>query len=114
MFELSPSSEDVADAPILGLLAADEAKEKPCKGDPSPPHSSIPPSLSSYFVPFSSAIFEVKTNGFTHGCKPMDAEDCEPFTDVYWIKFSRPAMQDPRQDGSTAWTKSKEGNKKAY
>lgn len=20
-------------------------------------------------------------------CKPMDAEDCEPFTDVYWIKF---------------------------
>ncbi|XP_038971474.1 RNA-binding protein 48-like isoform X2 [Phoenix dactylifera] len=22
-------------------------------------------------------------------CKPMDAEDCEPFTDVYWIKFSQ-------------------------
>lgn len=21
-------------------------------------------------------------------CKPMDAEECEPFTDVYWIKFS--------------------------
>ncbi|KAF3615300.1 putative multiple RNA-binding domain-containing protein 1-like isoform 2 [Capsicum annuum] len=21
------------------------------------------------------------------GCKPMDAEDCEPFTDVFWIKF---------------------------
>ncbi|XP_077210806.1 RNA-binding (RRM/RBD/RNP motifs) family protein isoform X2 [Tasmannia lanceolata] len=20
-------------------------------------------------------------------CKPMDGEDCEPFTDVYWIKF---------------------------
>ncbi|XXG63235.1 hypothetical protein AAC387_Pa05g1471 [Persea americana] len=20
-------------------------------------------------------------------CKPMDAEECEPFTDVYWIKF---------------------------
>ncbi|XP_043703814.1 RNA-binding protein 48 isoform X2 [Telopea speciosissima] len=20
-------------------------------------------------------------------CKPMDEEDCEPFTDVYWIKF---------------------------
>ncbi|KAK4608208.1 hypothetical protein RGQ29_001852 [Quercus rubra] len=20
-------------------------------------------------------------------CKPMDAEDCEPFTDVFWIKF---------------------------
>ncbi|KAL6505533.1 hypothetical protein OROHE_022912 [Orobanche hederae] len=20
-------------------------------------------------------------------CKPMDAEDCEPYTDVYWIKF---------------------------
>lgn len=20
-------------------------------------------------------------------CKPMDAEDCEEFTDVYWIKF---------------------------
>ncbi|CAD5190122.1 unnamed protein product [Musa acuminata subsp. malaccensis] len=22
-------------------------------------------------------------------CKPMDAEDCDPFTDVYWIKFSQ-------------------------
>ncbi|KAJ6797174.1 Uncharacterized protein M6B38_110420 [Iris pallida] len=22
-------------------------------------------------------------------CKPMDAEDCEAFTDVYWIKFSQ-------------------------
>ncbi|KAK1325828.1 hypothetical protein QJS10_CPA01g01286 [Acorus calamus] len=22
-------------------------------------------------------------------CKPMDAEDCEPFTDVYWIKFAQ-------------------------
>ncbi|PKA55959.1 hypothetical protein AXF42_Ash014631 [Apostasia shenzhenica] len=22
-------------------------------------------------------------------CKPMDAEGCEPFTDVYWIKFSQ-------------------------
>ncbi|KAF3645228.1 putative multiple RNA-binding domain-containing protein 1-like isoform 2 [Capsicum annuum] len=22
-------------------------------------------------------------------CKPMDAEDCEPFTDVFWIKFYR-------------------------
>ncbi|CAH9087869.1 unnamed protein product [Cuscuta epithymum] len=22
-------------------------------------------------------------------CKPMDAEDCEPFTDVYWVKFQR-------------------------
>lgn len=22
-------------------------------------------------------------------CKPMDAEDCEPFTDVYWIKFTQ-------------------------
>ncbi|KAI0494247.1 hypothetical protein KFK09_024379 [Dendrobium nobile] len=22
-------------------------------------------------------------------CKPMDAEDCEPFTDVYWIEFSQ-------------------------
>ncbi|KAK8930995.1 hypothetical protein KSP39_PZI017046 [Platanthera zijinensis] len=22
-------------------------------------------------------------------CKPMDAEVCEPFTDVYWIKFSQ-------------------------
>lgn len=20
-------------------------------------------------------------------CKPMDAEDCEPYTDVYWIKY---------------------------
>ncbi|KAI8527080.1 hypothetical protein RHMOL_Rhmol12G0048000 [Rhododendron molle] len=20
-------------------------------------------------------------------CKPMDYEDCEPFTDVYWVKF---------------------------
>ncbi|KAG0504030.1 hypothetical protein HPP92_004102 [Vanilla planifolia] len=87
-------------------------------------------------------------------CKPMDAEDCEPFTDVYWIKFSKASnarfakrklddsvffgnhlqvsyapeyeslsdTQDklegrrievlarikyPRQDGTTAWTKSK-------
>ncbi|KAI3900447.1 hypothetical protein MKW92_027407 [Papaver armeniacum] len=22
-------------------------------------------------------------------CKPMDEEDCEPYTDVYWIKFVR-------------------------
>ncbi|CAL9758994.1 unnamed protein product [Musa acuminata subsp. burmannicoides] len=22
-------------------------------------------------------------------CKPMDAENCDPFTDVYWIKFSQ-------------------------
>lgn len=22
-------------------------------------------------------------------CKPMDGEDCEPFTDVFWIKFYR-------------------------
>ncbi|KAI3947038.1 hypothetical protein MKX01_003453 [Papaver californicum] len=22
-------------------------------------------------------------------CKPMDGEDCEPYTDVYWIKFVR-------------------------
>ncbi|XP_062158845.1 uncharacterized protein LOC133866341 [Alnus glutinosa] len=25
--------------------------------------------------------------GDVEDCKPMDAEDCEPFTDVYWIKF---------------------------
>ncbi|XP_015936196.1 uncharacterized protein LOC107462114 [Arachis duranensis] len=25
--------------------------------------------------------------GEVEECKPMDAEDCEPFTDVYWIKF---------------------------
>ncbi|KAM3706346.1 hypothetical protein ACB098_03G145500 [Castanea mollissima] len=25
--------------------------------------------------------------GDVEECKPMDAEDCEPFTDVYWIKF---------------------------
>jgi hypothetical protein len=22
-------------------------------------------------------------------CKPMDAEDCEPYTDVFFIKFSQ-------------------------
>lgn len=27
------------------------------------------------------------TYGDVQECKPMDAEDCEPFTDVYWIKF---------------------------
>lgn len=27
------------------------------------------------------------TYGQIEECKPMDAEDCEPFTDVYWIKF---------------------------
>lgn len=27
------------------------------------------------------------TYGEVEECKPMDAEDCEPFTDVYWIKF---------------------------
>lgn len=27
--------------------------------------------------------------GEVEECKPMDAEDCEPFTDVYWIKFQR-------------------------
>ncbi|GAB2297403.1 hypothetical protein Dimus_031508 [Dionaea muscipula] len=25
--------------------------------------------------------------GDVEECKPMDAEECEPFTDVYWIKF---------------------------
>ncbi|ONI13423.1 hypothetical protein PRUPE_4G221000 [Prunus persica] len=25
--------------------------------------------------------------GEVEECKPMDEEDCEPFTDVYWIKF---------------------------
>lgn len=27
------------------------------------------------------------TYGDVEECKPMDAEDCEQFTDVYWIKF---------------------------
>lgn len=27
------------------------------------------------------------TYGEVEECKPMDAEDCDPFTDVYWIKF---------------------------
>ncbi|KAF7809306.1 RNA-binding protein 48 [Senna tora] len=27
------------------------------------------------------------TYGEVEECKPMDEEDCEPFTDVYWIKF---------------------------
>ncbi|KAK2430702.1 RNA-binding (RRM/RBD/RNP motifs) family protein [Trifolium repens] len=27
------------------------------------------------------------TYGQVEECKPMDAEDCEQFTDVYWIKF---------------------------
>lgn len=27
------------------------------------------------------------TYGRVDECKPMDAEECEPFTDVYWIKF---------------------------
>ncbi|XP_059656136.1 uncharacterized protein LOC132303077 [Cornus florida] len=27
------------------------------------------------------------TYGDIEECKPMDDEDCEPFTDVYWIKF---------------------------
>ncbi|KAI4374387.1 hypothetical protein MLD38_012389 [Melastoma candidum] len=27
------------------------------------------------------------TYGDVEDCKPMDAEDCEPYTDVYWIKF---------------------------
>lgn len=25
--------------------------------------------------------------GEVEDCKPMDAEDCEPFTDIFWIKF---------------------------
>ncbi|KAL5725120.1 hypothetical protein ACHQM5_008300 [Ranunculus cassubicifolius] len=28
-----------------------------------------------------------QTYGEILECKPMDEEDCEPFTDVYWIKF---------------------------
>ncbi|KAG9449871.1 hypothetical protein H6P81_009836 [Aristolochia fimbriata] len=28
-----------------------------------------------------------KQYGEVEECKPMDAEDCAPFTDVYWIKF---------------------------
>ncbi|XP_020269371.1 insulin-like growth factor 2 mRNA-binding protein 1 isoform X2 [Asparagus officinalis] len=27
--------------------------------------------------------------GNVEECKPMDTEDCEPFTDVFWIKFSQ-------------------------
>ncbi|KAL2233626.1 UNVERIFIED_CONTAM: CRS2-associated factor 2, chloroplastic [Sesamum indicum] len=27
------------------------------------------------------------TYGQVEECKPMDAEECEPYTDVYWIKF---------------------------
>ncbi|KAL2543209.1 RNA-binding (RRM/RBD/RNP motif) family protein [Abeliophyllum distichum] len=27
------------------------------------------------------------TFGQVEECKPMDAEDCEPYTDVYWIKY---------------------------
>ncbi|XP_030548053.1 RNA-binding protein 48-like [Rhodamnia argentea] len=27
------------------------------------------------------------TYGDVEECKPMDEEDCEPYTDVYWIKF---------------------------
>ncbi|XP_074295839.1 uncharacterized protein LOC141623621 isoform X1 [Silene latifolia] len=27
------------------------------------------------------------TYGLVEECKPMDAEECEAFTDVYWIKF---------------------------
>lgn len=27
------------------------------------------------------------TYGTVEECKPMDGEECEPFTDVYWIKF---------------------------
>ncbi|GMH01590.1 hypothetical protein Nepgr_003429 [Nepenthes gracilis] len=27
------------------------------------------------------------TYGEVEECKPMDAEECGPFTDVYWIKF---------------------------
>nr|GMD97010.1 RNA-binding protein 48-like [Ipomoea batatas] len=34
------------------------------------------------------------TYGEVEECKPMDAEDCEPFTDVYWIKFQR--VDNPR------------------
>lgn len=29
------------------------------------------------------------TYGEIEECKPMDGEDCEPFTDVFWIKFYR-------------------------
>ncbi|KAK4355441.1 hypothetical protein RND71_024412 [Anisodus tanguticus] len=29
------------------------------------------------------------TYGQIEECKPMDAEDCEPFTDVFWIRFCR-------------------------
>ncbi|KAH0642557.1 hypothetical protein KY290_034137 [Solanum tuberosum] len=29
------------------------------------------------------------TYGEIEECKPMDAEDCEPFTDVFWIRFCR-------------------------
>ncbi|XP_073287329.1 uncharacterized protein [Primulina huaijiensis] len=29
------------------------------------------------------------TYGTVEECKPMDGEECEPFTDVYWIKFNQ-------------------------
>ncbi|XP_047323594.1 RNA-binding protein 48 [Impatiens glandulifera] len=32
-----------------------------------------------------SKLFE--SYGEVEDCKPMDAEDCEPFTDIFWIKF---------------------------
>jgi len=36
---------------------------------------------------FQSALLDSPLVSFR--CKPMDAEDCEPYTDVFFIKFSQ-------------------------
>ncbi|KAI3452713.1 hypothetical protein Pfo_009377 [Paulownia fortunei] len=68
-----------------------------------PKHKDEPPAVRVYTVCDESKYLIVRnvpslgcgdellklfsTYGQVEECKPMDAEDCEPYTDVYWIKF---------------------------
>ncbi|OWM83124.1 hypothetical protein CDL15_Pgr011806 [Punica granatum] len=68
-----------------------------CKSSPMPRYKDEPPAVRVYTVCDESRYLIVR-NVPALGCgdellklfatcKPMDAEDCEPYTDVYWIKF---------------------------
>ncbi|KAL3741816.1 hypothetical protein ACJRO7_017309 [Eucalyptus globulus] len=68
-----------------------------------PPYKDEPPTICVYTVCDESRYLIVRnvpglgcgdellnlfaTYGDVEECKPMDEEDCEPYTDVYWIKF---------------------------
>ncbi|KAL0372378.1 UNVERIFIED_CONTAM: RNA-binding protein 48 [Sesamum calycinum] len=79
------------------LFGADDSIRKQCQ------YKDEPPAVRVYTVCDESKYLIVRnvpslgcgdellklfsTYGQVEECKPMDAEECEPYTDVYWIKF---------------------------